>query len=123
MMMHNFPMISNTDGVQLGIHRAISRMMYLRSRLWPTKCSSSRARSGYTIWHSGQPYKVLPSSAVVKRISPGFGRGFFSFGGFFFFFFFVVVDPALDALLLLAVIPLPLLIAFVSVELFAKFCG
>lgn len=43
------------------------------------------------MWHSGQPYKVLPSSAVVSRISPGFGRGFFSFDAFFFFFFLVGV--------------------------------
>jgi hypothetical protein len=31
---------------------------------------------------------VEPSRAVVRRISPGLGRGFFSFSGFFFFFFF-----------------------------------
>lgn len=80
---------------------------------------------GYTIWHSGQPYKVLPSSAVVSRISPGFGRGFFSFGGFFFFFFLVVVDVALDVLLV--EIPLPFAFAplkvFVSLELLVKFCA
>lgn len=29
-----------------------------------------------------------PSSAVVNRISPGLGRGFFSFSDRFFFFFF-----------------------------------
>lgn len=28
-----------------------------------------------------------PSNAVVSRISPGLGRGFFSFSDFFFFFF------------------------------------
>lgn len=70
------------------------------------------------MWHSGQPYKVLPSRAVVSRISPGFGRGFFSFGGFFFFFFLVVVDAALVPLLLAN--PLPLLIPFDPFELFVK---
>lgn len=77
------------------------------------------------MWHSGQPYKVLPSSAVVNRISPGFGRGFFSFGGFFFFFFLVVVDAVLDELLLAIPLPLvlPLLKAFVSLELLVKFCA
>lgn len=70
------------------------------------------------MWHSGQPYKVLPSSAVVSRISPGFGRGFFSFGGFFFFFFFVVVD-VFDDVLLLAFKPLPLFITLDPFELFA----
>lgn len=75
------------------------QIAYLRSRLWPTKCCSSRPRSGYAIWHSGQQNNVLPSNAVVKRISPGFGRGFFSLGGFFRFFFFVGgVDAALAPL-------------------------
>lgn len=38
-----------------------------------------------------------PSSAVVSRISPGFGRGFFSFSGFFFFFFLVGVTLCICA--------------------------
>lgn len=36
--------------------------------------------------------KLSPSSAVVSLISPGFGRGFFSFGAFFFFFFLLLGD-------------------------------
>lgn len=68
---------------------------------------------------------MLPSSAVVNRISPGFGRGFFSFGGFFFFFFLVVVDVVLDALLVVIPLPFPfaLLKALVSLELLVKFCA
>jgi hypothetical protein len=44
------------------------------------------------MWHSGQQYRVEPSSAVVRRISPGLGRrvrgiyGFFLYFLFFFFF-------------------------------------
>lgn len=77
------------------------------------------------MWHSGQPYNVLPSSAVVNRISPGFGRGFFSFGGFFFFFFLVVVDVVLDELVVLIPLPfaVPLVKVFVSLELLVKFCA
>lgn len=58
-------------------------------------------------------YSVLPSSAVVSRTSPGFGRGFLSFAAFFFFFFLVVVlavvlafpfeAPALFALIWLCI--------------------
>lgn len=44
------------------------------------------------MWHSGQQYNVDPSKAVVSRISPGLGLGFFSFGAFFFFFFFALGD-------------------------------
>lgn len=74
---------------------------------------------------------MLPSNAVVKRISPGFGRGFFSFGGFFRFFFFV---GAVDAVLVLSFtvdagacddgfgLLLFVLMLFDEVELFV-FCG
>lgn len=73
------------------------------------------------MWHSGHPYKVLPSSAVVRRISPGLGLGFFSFGGFFFFFF-LAVALAGDFVeeLLVEANPPPLFITLDPFELFDK---
>lgn len=75
------------------------------------------------MWHSGQPKSVLPSKAVVSLISPGFGRGFFSFGGFFFFFFLVgwtVVGALMDAVPLLLPLLLLVLIIVASLPLLAK---
>lgn len=59
----------------------------LRSTACWMTCCSTNSRSGYAIWHSGHKYNLEPSKAVVSRISPGFGRGFFSFGARFFFSF------------------------------------
>ena len=61
------------------------------------------------MWHSGQQYNVEPSKAVVKRISPGLGLGFFSFSGFFFFFFLGGLDwtwaVLIDDKLLMELVP------------------
>lgn len=51
----------------------------LRSTACDITCCSIKHLSGYAIWHSGQQYNVEPSNAFVSRISPGFGRGFFSY--------------------------------------------
>nr|CAD7393353.1 unnamed protein product [Timema cristinae] len=58
----------------------------LRSSLCTARCCSNRSFSGYAIWHSGQQYKVEPSNAVVRRISPGRGRGGRGMYGFFLYF-------------------------------------
>lgn len=67
---------------------------------------------------------MLPSKAVVNLISPGFGRGFFSFGGFFFFFFLVGGAAVVGALMDIAPLLLPLLLLVViiaSLPLLGKF--
>uniref|UniRef100_A0A182USB1 Uncharacterized protein n=1 Tax=Anopheles merus TaxID=30066 RepID=A0A182USB1_ANOME len=64
-----------------------------RSTACEITCCSIKPRSGYAIWHSGQQNRGDPSRAFVSRIWPGFGRGFFSFGGLRFFCFFVLVFP------------------------------